>query len=73
MDVKTLEEMAVKNDCIIEIVGTFKLNDRLNRQSIILDLTQTKRDVRNLKAIYIEKIKGENNKICLALFVKKEK
>ena len=73
MDVKTLEEMAKNKGCIIEIVGTFKLKDKENRQSVILDLTKTKRDVRNIKAIYIEKIIGKNNTICLALLVKKEK
>ena len=73
MDVKSLEEMANEKGCIIEIVGTFKLKDSESRQSVILDLTKTKRDVRNIKAIYIEKIIGKNNTICLALLVKKEK
>lgn len=73
MTVKNLEQIAENMGCFIEIVGKFKLKDKSNRNAVCLDMTKTNRDVRNIKAIYIEKEPKKHDSILLAFFVKKEK
>lgn len=73
MTVNEIEKLAEKMGCFIEIVGKFKLKDKDNRHAIMLDMTKANRDIRNIKAIYIEKEPKINNSILMALFVKKEK
>lgn len=52
-----------------EVVGVFKLKDKINRDSIKFVLSEQQK--RSFVCLYIKKVKGQTNKIELIVILKK--